>query len=68
MAPERRDRLKWVDPIALRDLVERTELVDVSRFEHALEIDVTALPARDAAQVIADHLEAITTALKAGEV
>jgi tRNA uridine 5-carbamoylmethylation protein Kti12 len=60
VAAERHERLKWVDPVGLRDLVERSELVDVSRFEHTLEMDVTALPAREAARAIVDHLDRVS--------
>ena len=59
VAPERQERLKWVDPVGLRGLVERSELLDVSGYEHALDLDVTNLPPRHAAVAIADHLDRV---------
>lgn len=60
VAPERWERMKWIDPTALRALVERAELADISRFENALELDVTALPARQAAETIAGHVRSVS--------
>lgn len=60
VTPERHERLKWVDPVGLRGLVERSKLVDVSPFEHALELEVTTMPPQEAAAAIADHLEGVT--------
>ena len=61
VTPERHERLKWVDPVGLRGLVERSQLVDVSAYEHALDLDVTHRRPREAAAAIADHLAGLAT-------
>lgn len=60
VSEERKERMKWIDPVALRGLVETTRLVDVGAFEHALDLNVTAMAPRDAAVAIADHLQRAT--------
>ena len=58
VTPERRDRLKWIDPIGLRGLVTTRPLVDVPR-ESGLEIDVTSRPAAEVATEILQRLRAL---------
>ena len=55
VAPERAQRLKWIDPDGLRDYVGRYRLVDVEH-PHALDLDVTELSAADAADAILRHV------------
>ena len=60
VTPERKHRMKWVDPVGLRGLVERSKLVDVSAYDNALELDVTTMSPRHAALAIAEHIEGVT--------
>lgn len=57
---ERRRRLKWVDPDALRSMVASTQLVDISGLPHALELDVTSLSPEESAAAIWAHAESVT--------
>ena len=53
---DRKDRLKWVDPGAVRTYVESRQLIDIDR--HApLDIDTTALSPDEAALEILDHID-----------
>ena len=53
---DRKDRLKWVDPGAVRTYVESRQLIDIDR--HApLTIDTTALSPDEAALEILDHID-----------
>lgn len=53
--PARRERMKWTDGEAVRALAERRELVTPTS-PLTLELDVTSLPAEDAAAEILDHV------------
>ena len=52
---ERRARLKWVDPEAVRRYATERELIDVSN-HNPLELDVTHTSPENAAAAILDHL------------
>jgi hypothetical protein len=57
-SPERRERLKWVDPDGVRAFVESNELLVIDD-PAALDLDVTSLPAADTAARILDHVRAL---------
>jgi len=61
VSEERRRRLKWVDPDALRSLVASTQLVDISAQPRALELDVTSLSPEESARQIWAHVETVTS-------
>lgn len=56
VTPERADRLKWIDPDGLRSYVATHKLVEVEHHPHALELDVTTLTPKEAAETILDHI------------
>ena len=53
--PDRRERQKWVDPVGIRSFTETSTVLDVGH-PARLDIDVTSLPARDAAARILEHV------------
>jgi hypothetical protein len=56
---DRKDRLKWVDPAAVRTYVGSRNLISIDH--HApLDIDTTSLPPDDAACQILDHIDRLT--------
>ena len=61
VSEERRRRLKWVDPDALRSMVASAQLVDISAQPNALELDVTSLSPEDSARAIWAHVERATS-------
>jgi hypothetical protein len=52
---DRRERLKTIDPVGVRALIESTRLVDVEPYA-PLDLDVTELSPEDAASRILDHV------------
>jgi len=53
---DRTDRLKWVDPAAVRTYVESRKLIGID--EHSpLVVDTTLLPPDHAALQILDHID-----------
>lgn len=52
---DRRERLKSIDPVGVRSLIESTRLIDVAPYT-ALDLDVTNLAAVDAAARILGHV------------
>jgi hypothetical protein len=52
---DRRERLKSIDPVGVRALIDSTRLIDV-RPHTALDLDVTNLSPTDAAARILDHV------------
>jgi len=53
--PDRRARQKWVDPVGVRSFTDTSTVLDIDH-PARLDIDVTSLPARDAAALILEHL------------
>jgi hypothetical protein len=53
--PDRRARQKWVDPVGVRAFTETSAVLDIDH-PARLDIDVTSLPAREAAARILEHL------------
>jgi hypothetical protein len=53
---DRKDRLKWVDPAAVRTYVESRKLIRIDRHS-LLDIDTTSLPPEAAALQILDHID-----------
>lgn len=54
-SPERRQRLKWMDPDGVRRLVSSHRLVDIP--DAGLTLDVTTVPAAATAECILDQLD-----------
>lgn len=58
VSQDRRERLKWLDPEGVRQLATARRLIDVA-FPHALDLDVTTIPAAKAAEAVLGHIESI---------
>jgi hypothetical protein len=56
--PDRRARQKWVDPIGARSFIETSPVLAISH-PALLDLDVTSLPATEAAARILEHLESL---------
>jgi len=56
VSPERRTRLKWMDPVGLRAFASTHDLVDISGHPAALDLDVTYRQPTESAIAILDHL------------
>lgn len=56
--PDRRARQKWVDPIGARSFVEASAVLAINH-PALLDLDVTSLPASEAAARILQHLETL---------
>ena len=56
--PDRRERMKWIDPGAVRTFIEGNELVHLDQAT-AVEVDATSCTPEDAAQRILDHLRGV---------
>jgi hypothetical protein len=53
--PDRQARQKWVDPVGVRSFVETSTVLEIAH-PARLDVDVTSLPARDAAARILEHV------------
>ena len=56
-APERRERLKWIDQDAVRAFIDGHELLRLDGYD-PFDLDVTTLDPDDAARQILDHIAA----------
>lgn len=57
--PDRRARQKWVDPLGVRSFIETSPVLAITH-PALLDVDVTSLPAAEAAARILQHLETIS--------
>jgi hypothetical protein len=56
--PERKARQKWVDTDGVRAFVESSEVITIAH-PALLDLDVTQIPAHEAAALILDHIEGL---------